>query len=195
MEFRIGDTFNESLAKLTGDEQKAVKTAAFDLQINPAHPGLQFHKLDKPKDPRFWAVRVSLDVRLIVHKTETSLLLCYVNHHDNAYHWAERRKLERIRCWIWTVTPIHKFAIAVFAMPWRLPPPSQSSARCTIGLTGDIASPLDPESDFAKVSFVYMPRTRYYGPSKARITKQTHDIAVFESERRNTAVERGRFLG
>ncbi len=37
---------------------------------------------------------MSLDVRLIVHKTETSLLLCYVNHHDNAYHWAERRKLE-----------------------------------------------------------------------------------------------------
>src|SRR6266849_5698923 len=94
MEFRIADTFTDSLAKLTGEEQKAVKTAAFDLRINPAHPGLQFHKLDKPKDPRFWAVRVSLDVRLIVHKTETSLLLCYVNHHDNAYHWAERRKLE-----------------------------------------------------------------------------------------------------
>src|SRR5882762_2783275 len=94
MEFRIADTFTDSLSKLTGDEQKAVKTAAFDLQLNPAHPGLQFHKLDKPKDPRFWAVRVNLDVRLIVHKTETSLLLCYVNHHDNAYHWAERRKLE-----------------------------------------------------------------------------------------------------
>jgi hypothetical protein len=31
---------------------------------------------------------------LIVHRTGTSVLLCYVNHHDNAYHWAERRKLE-----------------------------------------------------------------------------------------------------
>jgi hypothetical protein len=41
MEFRIADTFTDSLAKLTGDEQKAVKTAAFDLQMNPAHPGLQ----------------------------------------------------------------------------------------------------------------------------------------------------------
>ena len=35
MEFRIADTFTDSLAKLTGDEQKAVKTAAFDLQLNP----------------------------------------------------------------------------------------------------------------------------------------------------------------
>src|SRR6476620_11797072 len=94
MEFLIADTFTDSLAKLTGEEQKAVKTAAFDLQMNPAHPSLQFHKLDKPKDPRFWSVRVSSNIRLIVHRTETSLLLCYVAHHDNAYHWAERRKLE-----------------------------------------------------------------------------------------------------
>jgi mRNA-degrading endonuclease RelE of RelBE toxin-antitoxin system len=94
MEFRIADTFTDSLAKLTGDEQKAVKTAAFDLQLNPAHPGMQFHKLERPKDRRFWSIRVSSDVRLIVHRTETSLLLCYVGHHDAAYHWAERRKLE-----------------------------------------------------------------------------------------------------
>jgi len=94
MEFRIADTFTDSLAKLTGDEQKAVKTAAFDLQLNPAHPSLQFHKLEKAKDRRFWCIRVSSDVRLIVHRTETSLLLCYAGHHDNAYHWAERRKLE-----------------------------------------------------------------------------------------------------
>jgi len=94
MDFRIADTFTDSLAKLTGDEQKAVKTAAFDLQLNPAHPSLQFHKLDKPKDRRFWSIRVSSDVRLIVHRTEMSLLLCYVGHHDNAYQWAERRKLE-----------------------------------------------------------------------------------------------------
>src|SRR5260370_26857122 len=94
MEFRIADTFTDSLAKLTGDEQKAVKTAAFDLQLNPAHPSLQFHKLDKAKDRRFWSIRVSSDVRLIVQRTESSLLLCYVGHHDNAYHWAERRKLE-----------------------------------------------------------------------------------------------------
>src|SRR5579863_3207126 len=94
MEFRIADTFTDSLAKLTGDEQKAVKTAAFDLQLNPAHPSLQFHKLDKPKDRRFWSIRVNSDVRLIVHRTEASLLLCYVGHHDNAYQWAERRRLE-----------------------------------------------------------------------------------------------------
>jgi len=50
MQFRIADSFTSSLTKLTTDEQKAVKTTAFDLQMNPANPGLQFHKLDRAKD-------------------------------------------------------------------------------------------------------------------------------------------------
>jgi len=94
MEFRIADTFTDSLARLTGEEQKAVKTSAFDLQLNPANPGLSFHRLDRARDKHFWSVRVDRDLRLIVHKSESSLLLCYVDHHDKAYAWAERRKLE-----------------------------------------------------------------------------------------------------
>lgn len=94
MNFRISDTFTTSLAKLTGDEQKQVKTTAFDLQMNPANPGMSFHKLEKAKDSNFWSIRVSRDIRLIVHKSGKSLLLCYVDHHDKAYQWAERRKLE-----------------------------------------------------------------------------------------------------
>ncbi len=94
MEFRIADTFTDSLARLAGEEQKLVKTTAFDLQLNPANPGNNFHKLDRAKDKNFWSVRVGGDIRLIVHKTANSLLLCYVDHHDKAYHWAERRKLE-----------------------------------------------------------------------------------------------------
>jgi hypothetical protein len=94
MAFLIADTFTDSLARLMGEEQKAAKTTAFDLQMNPATPGLSFHKLDKARDKNFWSVRVSRDIRLIVHKTRDSLLLCYVDHHDKAYDWAERRRLE-----------------------------------------------------------------------------------------------------
>ena len=46
MEFRIADTFTDSLGRLTGDEQKAVEATAFDLQLNPASPGMSFHKVD-----------------------------------------------------------------------------------------------------------------------------------------------------
>jgi mRNA-degrading endonuclease RelE of RelBE toxin-antitoxin system len=94
MQFLIADTFTDSLARLTSEEQKAVKTTAFDLQVNPANPGMQFHKLDKAKDKNFWSVRAGSDIRFIVHRTAASMLLCYVGHHKEAYRWAERRKLE-----------------------------------------------------------------------------------------------------
>ena len=94
MDFRIANTFTDSLAKLTGNEQKSVKTTAFDLQMNPAQPGLKFHKLAKTKDPNFWSVRVNNDIRIIAHRSQSSLVLCYVAHHDDAYQWAERRKLD-----------------------------------------------------------------------------------------------------
>ena len=94
MEFRIADTLTGSMARLTGEEQKAVKTTAFDLQMHPENPGHQFHRIERSRDPHFWSVRVSRDLRLIVHKTAESLLLCYAAHHDAAYQWAERRRLE-----------------------------------------------------------------------------------------------------
>lgn len=61
VDFRIAETFTDR-AGLTGDEQKAVKTTAFDLQLNPASPGMQFHRLNKARDKNFWSVRVSGDI-------------------------------------------------------------------------------------------------------------------------------------
>ena len=94
MSLLLADTFTASLARLTDNEQKVVKTTAFDLQMNPASPGMRFHKLERASDRNFWSVRVSSDIRIIVHKTDDSVLLCYVDHHDAAYAWAERRKIE-----------------------------------------------------------------------------------------------------
>src|SRR5437868_1441878 len=74
--FLIADTFTDSLARLTGDEQKSVKTTAFDLQVDPTGSGMSFHKLDRARDKNFWSVRASRDIRLIVHRTPGSLLLC-----------------------------------------------------------------------------------------------------------------------
>ena len=53
MNFRIADTFRASLSKLNANEQKATKTTVFDLQLDPSHPALKFHRIDKAKDPNF----------------------------------------------------------------------------------------------------------------------------------------------
>ena len=94
MNFLIAASFTESLARLTAQEQKAVKTTAFDLQMDASAPGLSFHKLDRAVDKNFWSVRVNADIRRIVHRGDGSFLLAYVDHHDKAYRWAERRKIE-----------------------------------------------------------------------------------------------------
>ena len=48
MQFRIADTFTTSLAKLPNEQQRAVKTTAFDLQTNIAHPSLSLHPCPGP---------------------------------------------------------------------------------------------------------------------------------------------------
>lgn len=90
----LADTFTAALGRLAGDEQKQAKLTVYDLQTEPDRPGLQFHRIDNSKDRNFWSVRVSRDIRIVVHKTPGSLLLAYVGHHDDAYRWAERRRIE-----------------------------------------------------------------------------------------------------
>jgi hypothetical protein len=93
-QFRIADSFAKALGKLSAPEQSATKVTVFDLQQDPSSPGLKFHRIDKSKDPNFWSIRVNRDVRVVVHKTDASFLTCYVAHHDDAYKWAERRRIE-----------------------------------------------------------------------------------------------------
>ena len=73
MAFRIADTFLDGLARLTGEHQKAVNTTDFDWQLHPAQPGMRWHPLDRGRNPHCWSVRVSRDIRLIVHKTDARL--------------------------------------------------------------------------------------------------------------------------
>eukprot|EP01037_Dinobryon_pediforme_P019876 gene19876-20379_t len=94
MDFRIADTFTDALTRLPSQDQKAVKVSVMDLQLDPSAPGLQMHRIDKSKDPNFWSARVNRDIRLILHKTTASLLVAFVGHHDDAYDWAERRRIE-----------------------------------------------------------------------------------------------------
>lgn len=94
MNLLLADTFNTALGKLAADEQRSVKLTVFDFQQNPDNPGHSFHRVDRAKDKDFWSVRVNRDIRLIVHKRGDNLLVCYVDHHDKAYAWAQNRRLE-----------------------------------------------------------------------------------------------------
>jgi superfamily I DNA/RNA helicase len=90
----LSQTLSESISRLTAPEQSAAKQSVYDFQINPANPGLQFHRIDASKDRHFWSSRVNRDLRMVVHRTGDTSVLCYVGHHDDAYRWAEKRKIE-----------------------------------------------------------------------------------------------------
>ena len=85
MTILLADSFTASLARLSAQDQKTVKTSVFDLQIDPAGNGLQMHRIDRSKDPHFWSARVNRDIRLVLHKTGESLLVAYVGHHAVSY--------------------------------------------------------------------------------------------------------------
>ena len=94
MDFIFHNTFQKSLERLNNEEQKQAKITAMDLQLNPASPGHQFHKVERAKDKRFWTVRINRDLRIVVYRDDSRLVLCYVDHHDKAYNWAQKRKYE-----------------------------------------------------------------------------------------------------
>ncbi|PBB39604.1 DNA helicase [Mesorhizobium sp. WSM3868] len=91
----IATSFTKSLAKLSGQEQAAVKVSAFDIQQYPDNPGLSLHRIDRCRDPDFWSARVNKDIRMVLHKRDGDTVLMYVGHHDDAYDWAERHRLDR----------------------------------------------------------------------------------------------------
>jgi hypothetical protein len=76
---------------LTTAEQKQVKITAFDLAQDESGNGLQLHRVEAATG--FWTARVSQDIRIVLHKEGVHTLLAWVGHHDDAYRWAERRKL------------------------------------------------------------------------------------------------------
>lgn len=84
-------TFTKALDRLTAAEQKQVKITAFDLAQDESGNGHQLHRVIS--SPGFWTARVSQDVRIVLHKEGANTLLAWVGHHDDAYDWAERRRM------------------------------------------------------------------------------------------------------
>ncbi|MYC08022.1 MAG: AAA family ATPase [Chloroflexi bacterium] len=94
MQFRIANTFTDSLARLSTQDQSIAKQTAFDLQTDPGRGGHQVHPIQGAADRNFRSARVNRDIRIIFHQRGENATLCYVAHHDDAYDWAQKRKLE-----------------------------------------------------------------------------------------------------
>ena len=82
--------FQKSLARLTRQERNLVHQTVMQFWMNPDAPGHRLHPLEM-RDRRLHSISPNMDLRIIVFRDGDRQVLMYVDHHDAAYRWAERR--------------------------------------------------------------------------------------------------------
>ena len=91
----LAQDFLAGLAKLPAATQGKVLKWALRFQSDPTGTGINYEKIQAARDPNLRSVRIDQDWRGIVFKPAQGdvYVLLYVGHHDDAYRWAEQRKL------------------------------------------------------------------------------------------------------
>ncbi|KXS54980.1 MAG: UvrD/REP helicase [Marinobacter sp. T13-3] len=92
----FSEQYFDSLLKLTPNEQSQANKAVMQFQQDPQHGGLHYEKLTAFKDKKLRSIRANQDVRIILAAAEKEdlYLMLHVGHHEPAYNWAAKRKVE-----------------------------------------------------------------------------------------------------
>ena len=91
----LSQDFLLQLAKLPSAIQSKVMKWAIQFQSDPTSPGINYENINAARDTNLKSVRLDRDWRGIVFKPSSGdvYVLLYVDHHDEAYRWAEKRRL------------------------------------------------------------------------------------------------------
>src|SRR5690554_6906551 len=92
----FSEKYFASLLKLTPNEQSQATKAVLQFQQDPLHSSLHYEKLTACRDSKLRSIRANQDVRIILAAAEREdlYLMLYVDHHDAAYDWGAKRKVE-----------------------------------------------------------------------------------------------------
>ena len=87
----LSQDFLMQLAKLPVNVHSKVMKWAIQFQADPTSSGINYENINGARDPNLKSVRMDKDWRGIVFKPASGdvYVLLYVNHHDEAYRWAE----------------------------------------------------------------------------------------------------------
>src|SRR6266446_3814685 len=112
----LSQDFLLNLAKLPATVQGKVLKWAIRFQTDPTASGFHYEKIRAARDPHLRSVRIDGDWRGIVFVPPRSdlYILLYVDHHDEAYRWAENRTL--------TINPVTGAMQVVLVEEVRAPP-------------------------------------------------------------------------
>jgi superfamily I DNA/RNA helicase len=89
----ISSDFLKSFSLLPQSQQKKVREFVEKFRANPASSGINYEKIQQARDPNLRSVRIDQAYRGIILKPEAgdAYLLLWVDHHDEAYRWAQNR--------------------------------------------------------------------------------------------------------
>lgn len=91
----LSQDFLLQLSRIPSGVQAKVMKWALQFQTDPMSPGINYENIHRARDPNLKSVRIDRDWRGIVFKPTSGdvYMLVYVAHHDDAYRWAENRKI------------------------------------------------------------------------------------------------------
>jgi mRNA-degrading endonuclease RelE of RelBE toxin-antitoxin system len=92
----IANDFLTAFAKLPRQIQSKVTDFIVKFKNNPTAPGINYEKLKYCIDDKLCSVRIDEAYRgIVVRQEQTGVyLLLWVDHHDEAYDWAKRKKCD-----------------------------------------------------------------------------------------------------
>ena len=94
MSVAIEQSFVQSAAKLGAEATRVWDFVGRYLDDNTRR-GMSMERLDRIKTKGLWSARVTRDLRAIVYRDGPDDYLLYVDNHDPAYNWAEKRRVAR----------------------------------------------------------------------------------------------------
>ncbi|WP_221091407.1 3'-5' exonuclease [Deinococcus aquaedulcis] len=92
----LAQPFIRRLGQFPNQDQKLVRDAVMQLHLDVVsggrpRPGLRWHGLETPN---LYSVSPNMDYRVIVYHQGQDYVILYADHHDKAYDWASRRRME-----------------------------------------------------------------------------------------------------
>src|SRR5438270_3779034 len=94
MTVAISDDFFAALCAVEKSHMKQVSEFMMKFRAHPDSPGLHVEPIQSARDKKLYSARVDQAYRAIIAKPSPSVnVLMWVDHHDDAYRWAERRQI------------------------------------------------------------------------------------------------------
>lgn len=89
----ISDEFLDAFSAVPKNKQKKVRRFFQKFRRDPTSSGINYEKIEAAQDPKLRSVRIDQEYRGIVLKPKTGnvYMLLWVDHHDDAYQWAQNK--------------------------------------------------------------------------------------------------------